>query len=145
MCDKICDKILSCGPNDDHHRCSVPCHNDRCPPCDKESTLVCRCGQLTKSTTCVEATQYDPIKNPFCCERKCNKKKMCGKHRLVMTLILVRNKYFTLCLFSFVDAQNYVVIEKYMFVKLSAVKHLTVVFSMYLFKYQSKNLIMIVF
>ncbi|CAF5164224.1 unnamed protein product, partial [Rotaria magnacalcarata] len=31
--------------------------------------------------SCIEVIQYDPIKNPFCCERRCNKKKLCGKHR----------------------------------------------------------------
>ncbi|CAF1054607.1 unnamed protein product [Adineta ricciae] len=80
-CDKPCDKILSCGPVGDRHRCSAQCHNGPCPPCKKESTLQCRCGQLSKSTTCIEAVQYDPIKNPFCCERRCNRKKLCGKHR----------------------------------------------------------------
>ncbi|CAF0842233.1 unnamed protein product [Adineta steineri] len=80
-CEKSCEKILSCGPIDDHHRCSAQCHNGLCPPCDKQSILQCRCGQSSKSTSCIEAAQYDPIRNPFCCERRCNKKKLCLKHR----------------------------------------------------------------
>jgi transcriptional repressor NF-X1 len=81
ICEESCDRILSCGPIEDHHRCSAQCHNGPCPPCDKQSNLQCRCGQLTKLTSCIEAITYDPIKNPFLCERRCNRKKLCGKHR----------------------------------------------------------------
>jgi len=84
--------MLTCGPIDDHHRCSAQCHNGSCPPCDKQSILQCRCGQSSKSTSCIEATQYDPIKNPFCCERRCNKKKLCAKHRLVAIFLLKISK-----------------------------------------------------
>ncbi|CAF3285115.1 unnamed protein product [Rotaria socialis] len=80
-CEKSCEKFLPCGPIDNHHQCSIQCHNGPCPPCSKESILQCRCGQSKKSASCIEVIQYDPIKNPFCCERRCNKKKLCGKHR----------------------------------------------------------------
>ncbi len=86
-CEKSCEKLLSCGPIDDHHRCSAQCHNGPCPTCDKQMILHCRCRQTSKSTTCIEAIQYDPIKNPFCCERRCNRKKLCGKHRLVIFFV----------------------------------------------------------
>jgi len=93
ICEKTCDRILSCGPADDHHRCSAQCHNGPCPPCDKQSNLQCRCGQLTKLTSCIEVIQYDSIKNPFLCERRCNKKKLCGKHRLVISRFLLKMNF----------------------------------------------------
>jgi len=80
-CEELCGKVLTCGPINNHHLCLALCHTGPCPSCEKESTLQCRCGQLTKSTSCTEAIQYDPFKNPFCCDRRCNKKKLCGKHR----------------------------------------------------------------
>ncbi len=104
---------MLCGPIDNHHRCSAQCHNGPCPSCDKESILQCRCGQSSKSLSCVEASQFDPIKNPFCCERRCNRKKLCGKHRLDIFVLL---KFFTNSFFI-IAVLNYVVIEMFMYVK----------------------------
>ncbi|CAF4006317.1 unnamed protein product, partial [Rotaria sordida] len=48
-CEKLCEKISSYGPINDHHQCSAQCHNGPCPPCNKQS-IQCHCGQSSKST-----------------------------------------------------------------------------------------------
>ncbi len=40
--------------------------------------------QSSKSISCLEAMEYDPIKNPFRCKQVCKKEKSCRKHRLVI-------------------------------------------------------------
>jgi transcriptional repressor NF-X1 len=87
-CDKSCEKLLSCGPADNRHQCSKQCHHGPCPTCDKQSTLQCRCGRLQKSISCTDAIQFDAFKNPFRCESRCTKKKLCGKHRYVCSMTI---------------------------------------------------------
>ncbi|CAF0726780.1 unnamed protein product [Didymodactylos carnosus] len=81
VCNKRCHKTLECGPLTDKHTCESQCHNGICPPCEKTTVLKCRCGNTTKPVPCPEALLYDTRTNPFLCDRRCNKKKMCGKHR----------------------------------------------------------------
>ncbi|KAL5006386.1 hypothetical protein ScPMuIL_015192 [Solemya velum] len=83
-CEKRCNKVLSCGPKEDHHRCQQLCHESECGPCDGEMELTCRCGRLEKEFTCVEAQQFSDDE-PFVCDRRCNKKRTCGRHKCGQT------------------------------------------------------------
>ncbi|XP_069110895.1 transcriptional repressor NF-X1-like [Argopecten irradians] len=79
-CGGICNKTLSCGPSDDHHTCKLSCHEGECGPCPGESLLKCRCGAIEKLFPCTEAPSFTE-ENPFCCDKRCNKKRKCGRHK----------------------------------------------------------------
>lgn len=76
-CDKTCSKPLPCGPEDDAHRCQALCHPDACPPCPLTSVRKCRCGGLKKDVPCCDLAS-EPL---VLCEKRCNKKKTCGRHK----------------------------------------------------------------
>ncbi|CAF4281399.1 unnamed protein product, partial [Rotaria sp. Silwood2] len=80
-CEKLCERILSCGSIDDPHQCLSQCHNGPCPSCSTQIILQCRCGKSSKSISCVEAIEYDPIENPFRCKQKCKTVKSCKTHQ----------------------------------------------------------------
>lgn len=77
-CDKICGKQLSCGQPAAPHFCKERCHEGDCPPCPSTTLVRCRCGHLGKEILCSSVTtKADDAR----CEKKCTKKRLCGKHR----------------------------------------------------------------
>ncbi|XP_064614665.1 transcriptional repressor NF-X1-like [Liolophura sinensis] len=80
LCEEKCGKPLDCGPQDNPHICERTCHEGPCGPCQGSSLRRCRCGLLEKELPCTEASQYT-ANNPLLCEKRCNKKRMCGKHK----------------------------------------------------------------
>lgn len=69
-CGEQCCKELSCG-----HICPKICHEGSCPLCLRYTSVRCRCGNIEKEIPC-EGGSRD-----LRCERKCNKKRACGKHK----------------------------------------------------------------
>ncbi|CAF5048059.1 unnamed protein product, partial [Rotaria sp. Silwood1] len=61
--EKLCERILSCGSIDDPHQFLTQCHNGPCPSCSTQLILQCRCGKSSKSISCIEAIEHDPIEN----------------------------------------------------------------------------------
>ncbi|XP_028909680.1 transcriptional repressor NF-X1 isoform X2 [Ornithorhynchus anatinus] len=78
-CGKICGKPLPCGPVDFVHTCESVCHEGECGPCSRTSNVSCRCGSKTKELPCaLLKTQAD---DTFMCNKRCNKKRLCGRHK----------------------------------------------------------------
>ncbi|TSL34566.1 MAM and LDL-receptor class A domain-containing protein 1 [Bagarius yarrelli] len=78
-CGKICSKPLPCGDIDTVHLCDKVCHEGGCGPCSLTSTIKCRCGSKTKEVPCATIQSEDQFL--FTCERRCNKKRSCGRHK----------------------------------------------------------------
>lgn len=78
-CGKTCNKPLACGSSDTIHLCEKLCHEDSCGPCSLTSTIRCRCGSKTKEVPCVTIQKEDEL--VFTCEKRCNKKRSCGRHK----------------------------------------------------------------
>ncbi|KAJ8972173.1 hypothetical protein NQ314_000301 [Rhamnusium bicolor] len=77
-CDKICGRSLKCGQPSLPHKCRELCHEGICPPCPLTTVVRCRCGHMDKELPCEKlTTKADDAR----CEKKCTKKRMCGKHR----------------------------------------------------------------
>ncbi|KAK9870469.1 hypothetical protein WA026_008028 [Henosepilachna vigintioctopunctata] len=77
-CGMVCQKFLTCGPTSAPHICKSLCHDGDCPPCDLTTVLKCRCGFMDKEMSCQQlTTKADDAR----CERKCTKKRLCGKHK----------------------------------------------------------------
>ncbi|ODN04677.1 Protein shuttle craft [Orchesella cincta] len=76
-CRKICSRILPCGDTNDKHKCQLKCHLNKCPPCTLVSHLKCRCGSKILEVACKELSTHED----FTCQKKCNKKRSCGKHK----------------------------------------------------------------
>ncbi|KAF5288840.1 hypothetical protein FQA39_LY03719 [Lamprigera yunnana] len=77
-CDKTCSKKLDCGQPSAPHLCKQPCHSGPCLPCSETTMIRCRCGHMDKEILCVElTTKADDAR----CEKKCVKKRLCGKHK----------------------------------------------------------------
>lgn len=75
-CGKICGKPLKCG-GDSVHTCQLRCHVGACPPCTTNtSTVHCRCGKSENDVPCAEIPD-----EPYICDRRCNKKRKCGRHK----------------------------------------------------------------
>uniref|UniRef100_A0AAY4BES7 Transcriptional repressor NF-X1 n=1 Tax=Denticeps clupeoides TaxID=299321 RepID=A0AAY4BES7_9TELE len=76
-CSKTCGKPLPCGSNDIIHMCEKLCHEGICGPCFLTSTVKCRCGSKTKvcNGPCFS------LADEFTCEKRCNKKRFCGRHK----------------------------------------------------------------
>ncbi|CAL1526969.1 unnamed protein product [Lymnaea stagnalis] len=79
-CGNICNKPMACGLPSKPHLCEKKCHNGDCGPCSKETLLKCECGAIEKNIPCEIAATYNE-KNPFKCQRRCGKKKTCGRHK----------------------------------------------------------------
>ncbi|KAJ8971889.1 hypothetical protein NQ314_000502 [Rhamnusium bicolor] len=76
-CDKICGRSLKCGQPSLPHKCRELCHEGICP-CPLTTVVRCRCGHMDKELPCEKlTTKADDAR----CEKKCTKKRMCGKHR----------------------------------------------------------------
>ncbi|XP_047995244.1 protein shuttle craft-like [Leguminivora glycinivorella] len=78
LCGNICAKPLPCGPEGDKHFCKLECHEGACPTCPDKTLLPCRCGHSSREVPCSELPQM--LDNVFC-QKKCNKKLSCGRHR----------------------------------------------------------------
>lgn len=82
-CMRKCKKILKCNEirpstsNSEIHFCEARCHLNECPPCEKTIEIKCRCRRDSKSIKCCESSDSSA---PFMCDRKCQKKKSCGRH-----------------------------------------------------------------
>ncbi|XP_033761970.1 transcriptional repressor NF-X1-like [Pecten maximus] len=93
-CGAICNKTLNCGPPDNHHICKLPCHEGACGACPGETLLKCRCGTLEKNFPCTEAHNITE-ENPFHCDKRCNKKRQCGRHKCgQMCCVLEKENHF---------------------------------------------------
>ncbi|XP_051517466.1 transcriptional repressor NF-X1 isoform X1 [Myxocyprinus asiaticus] len=78
-CGKTCNKPLPCGDAGSVHLCEKFCHEDSCGPCSLTSTIKCRCGSNSKEVSCAAIqTEEDMV---FTCEKRCNKKRSCGRHK----------------------------------------------------------------
>ncbi|KAM4533753.1 transcriptional repressor NF-X1 [Odontesthes bonariensis] len=78
-CGKTCNKPLPCGSSDTIHLCEKLCHEGGCGPCSLTSTVRCCCGSNTKEVPCAKIQKEDEL--VFTCERRCNKKRSCGRHK----------------------------------------------------------------
>uniref|UniRef100_A0A3P8XS24 Transcriptional repressor NF-X1 n=1 Tax=Esox lucius TaxID=8010 RepID=A0A3P8XS24_ESOLU len=78
-CGKTCSKPLPCGSSDSIHMCDKLCHEDSCGPCSLTSTIRCRCGSKTKEVPCATIQTEDEL--VFTCEKRCLKKRSCGRHK----------------------------------------------------------------
>ncbi|XP_063241650.1 protein shuttle craft [Bacillus rossius redtenbacheri] len=78
VCQLACGKKLACGQPNSPHRCEEQCHSGACPPCPGTTLVRCRCGNMDREIPCVElVSRADDAR----CEKKCTKKRACGKHR----------------------------------------------------------------
>ncbi|XP_034830503.1 protein shuttle craft-like [Maniola hyperantus] len=78
LCGNICAKPLSCGPVGDKHFCKEKCHEGECRVCPDNTLLQCRCGHSSREVPCADLPE---MHNNVLCQRKCNKKLSCGRHR----------------------------------------------------------------
>lgn len=76
-CEKKCSKILQCNSShtNEVHLCESKCHVGDCPPCEKIIEVKCRCDKQAFPVKCSQANE------PVLCNRRCQKKKSCGKHQ----------------------------------------------------------------
>nr|QFR37590.1 shuttle craft [Biston betularia] len=78
LCGNICAKPLPCGPAGDKHFCKLDCHEGPCPACPEKTLVQCRCGHSSREIPCVDLQE---MANNVLCQKKCNKKLSCGRHR----------------------------------------------------------------
>jgi len=74
-CDKICGKDRGYGCR---HRCNLPCHPGKCPPCHhfKKGSFRCACGKTEFKLRCGQDGN-----NTRLCGKSCNKTLPCFKHQ----------------------------------------------------------------
>ena len=78
VCGEECGRVLSCGAPSRPHVCRAPCHAGPCPPCELETSVRCRCGAMDQDLPCTQLTsRADDAR----CQRKCQKKRSCGRHK----------------------------------------------------------------
>lgn len=89
-CESKCNRPLNCGPEKNRHKCQKKCHTGPCPPCKLKTTIYCDCKQSTRTVACSmlferiiieDQVLYKQIECTFSCETRCNKLKICGRHR----------------------------------------------------------------
>ncbi|VDM60038.1 unnamed protein product [Angiostrongylus costaricensis] len=90
-CKNLCRKVLKCG---EKHRCRSVCHVGECPPCELNTSIVCRCKQVKRTLTCLEYLQFN-CENEFLCAKRCKKRKSCGIHKC-QELCCVQTEHFCL-------------------------------------------------
>lgn len=78
LCGNICAKPLQCGVEGDEHFCKKDCHEGECPVCPDRTLVQCRCGHTAREIPC---SMLPETYNNVFCQRKCNKKLSCGRHR----------------------------------------------------------------
>lgn len=78
-CGQTCNKPHLCGPVEEGnpHRCHLTCHEGPCRPCPSRSVRKCRCGKSTHKLPCKDVLAGKEI----LCDRLCNAKRSCGRHR----------------------------------------------------------------
>ncbi|KAM3593288.1 uncharacterized protein V6R79_009562 [Siganus canaliculatus] len=95
-CGKTCKKPLACGSSDTIHLCENLCHEGSCGPCSLTSTVRCRCGSKTKEVPCATIQKEEEL--VFTCERRCNKKRSCGRHKCgELCCVSVEHKCLMIC------------------------------------------------
>ncbi|XP_035508024.1 transcriptional repressor NF-X1 [Morone saxatilis] len=95
-CGKTCNKPLACGSSDTIHLCKKLCHEGSCGPCSLTSTIRCRCGSKTKEVPCATIQKEEEL--VFTCERRCNKKRSCGRHKCgELCCVNVEHKCLLIC------------------------------------------------
>eukprot|EP00249_Psilotum_nudum_P022387 c28497_g1_i1 orf=434-4474(+) len=89
VCGQVCGKLLPCGK----HTCQSLCHSGSCPPCPVLVEQKCRCEASVQTVPCyttlyseADSTEMnheegESARELFLCNRKCGKKKDCGRHR----------------------------------------------------------------
>ncbi|NWY74480.1 NFX1 protein, partial [Erithacus rubecula] len=81
-CGKTCGKPLSCGSYEFVHTCESLCHEGDCKPCSHTSNIYCRCGFKKKvSVTLGNFLFFLIAAITFMCDKRCNKKRSCGRHK----------------------------------------------------------------
>ncbi|XP_052798310.1 transcriptional repressor NF-X1-like isoform X2 [Mya arenaria] len=80
-CGAVCNKALDCGPKDSPHHCTLPCHEGPCGPCTGFTMLSCRCLFKDQEFKCTEINEKTGSDHVFLCDRRCNRKKTCGRHK----------------------------------------------------------------
>ncbi|NXS62171.1 NFX1 protein, partial [Brachypteracias leptosomus] len=84
-CGKTCGKPLSCGSYELIHTCESLCHEGDCRPCSHTSNIYCRCGFKKKVNIKVMTVFYFVLfliaAITFMCDKRCNKKRSCGRHK----------------------------------------------------------------
>ncbi|KAG8572060.1 hypothetical protein GDO81_011896 [Engystomops pustulosus] len=78
-CGKTCGKPLPCGSHDYIHTCENLCHEGECGPCSRTSNISCRCGFKLKEVPCALIQNEEDF--TFICDKRCNKKRQCGRHK----------------------------------------------------------------
>uniref|UniRef100_A0A672TV58 Transcriptional repressor NF-X1 n=1 Tax=Strigops habroptila TaxID=2489341 RepID=A0A672TV58_STRHB len=78
-CGKTCGKPLPCGSYEFIHTCESLCHEGECRPCSRTSNIYCRCGFKKKEVPCALLRNKAAI--TFMCDKRCNKKRSCGRHK----------------------------------------------------------------
>ncbi|NXM80802.1 NFX1 protein, partial [Oenanthe oenanthe] len=80
-CGKTCGKPLSCGSYEFVHTCESLCHEGDCKPCSHTSNIYCRCGFKKKVSDFGELSFFLIAAITFMCDKRCNKKRSCGRHK----------------------------------------------------------------
>ncbi|XP_077789501.1 transcriptional repressor NF-X1 isoform X2 [Podarcis muralis] len=78
-CGRTCGKPLPCSSFDAVHTCENLCHEGECGPCSRTSKISCRCALKTKEVPC--ASLKNQVEVVFLCDKRCNKKLSCGRHK----------------------------------------------------------------
>jgi len=77
-CGMTCSAKLPCGPPANPHSCTAVCHAGPCPTCVETTLVRCRCGNMDKEIPCSQLTgRPDDAR----CEKRCQKKRSCGRHK----------------------------------------------------------------
>lgn len=91
VCGLKCGRILSCGPTENPHSCSSSCHSGPCPTCPQSTLLRCRCNKNEKNIECKMLSTVGEV----LCERRCNKKRQCGRFVPFYTFLYVMPASYT--------------------------------------------------
>uniref|UniRef100_A0A3B3B700 Transcriptional repressor NF-X1 n=1 Tax=Oryzias melastigma TaxID=30732 RepID=A0A3B3B700_ORYME len=95
-CGKTCYKPLACGSSETIHLCQNLCHEGSCGPCALTSTVRCRCGFKTKEVPCALIQSEEELL--FTCDKRCNKKRSCGRHKCgELCCVNVEHKCLLIC------------------------------------------------
>uniref|UniRef100_A0A8D0CEZ9 Transcriptional repressor NF-X1 n=1 Tax=Salvator merianae TaxID=96440 RepID=A0A8D0CEZ9_SALMN len=78
-CGRTCGKPLPCSSYDAIHTCEKLCHEGECGLCSRTSKVYCRCALKTKEVPC--ASLKNQVEVTFLCDKRCNKKLSCGRHK----------------------------------------------------------------
>ncbi|XP_054840317.1 transcriptional repressor NF-X1 isoform X1 [Eublepharis macularius] len=78
-CGRTCGKPLPCSSYDAVHTCENLCHEGECGTCSRTSKIYCRCALKTKEVPC--ACLKNQVEVTFLCDKRCNKKLSCGRHK----------------------------------------------------------------